>query len=742
LVGIPPLGGEQYGLAPNFCVGQRTCSCLMCAQMRSRPRHLALPSALEVTPAMRARGHTVAVGSAAPTPVPMGALVSRDVPESTPIAAGWAARYPWLLGVDPLQEAVLFYAIAAMVQRGLPEGWSEEADEEGRVYFWNHATCESTWLHPDHKLYTAVVDLCRVAQQHHSPAQVLRQVFEDLEAEYAAASDGYFGPYYTTEGVAYWYDARRGISLWQDPIADVTRDREVKSGLVFALLTHAEHEEPASACDPSTEKAVVSIQRQVRCWLARRRCADLRAAAELRRRCSARATPASLPQVVLPLAERPERRRSRAARRLQRAWRRNLRRWAAQKAAEDACIGERVLQWRARRANAALIIQAGWRGFIERCHFRNRVRELRRQRRNAERHARMVRSAVAIQRVWRGVLARRRCRVLVAERRARKRRADADVHRNRAASAIQVWWRSVAACRAELVKRRAEPKRPVQRRVGKPEKQAEDASLGEDSNTREDPIVADAGEPESEPENKVRMTGFRWEPEVMLSPDVRIGRTPTSRRRQRSSLGSENSTAISLANANTAHYDEVKTPEKRRGRRRRPKDAVGRSADGAGSSRGSESSLWLRPELEARKPSKQEHCAQKTLRRMPDQGLTSEIDCLTQALVGFDAGALQRKNLRPPPRCGSSGSGSACSSLPPITAPSSGRSVVAYGCNTRFKASEAQSMAALPTTPTGLRTRRSTLAKAGRQLATSQSSPSIPSGTSWEGRQIQEFKRS
>lgn len=360
---------------------------------------------------------------------------------------GWATQYALLLGIEPTSERMLLDNVAAGLQLGLPQGWTRQVDDENRCYFWNELTAESDWFHPDHDIFTTVIDLHRQSIAAPDPERLLQQAVNDLEAQRAVALEHWMGPYFAEGGAPYWYDAQNGVSVWQDPRIEMARCHALRSGLVSSLLNEARKKKVATAalahsdtdyCPPALRRflelppqgilssptkhlpiasaptaihgengaantvqvaAITSIQGFARLYIARAKLERLRLHFH-----------GAVPEV-------PGRHsREAAARAIQGAWR--------------TCIArrrrERHLLLMKRKA-AATSVQRVWRGYAARRLLKKIASEEKRKRKR-ERRARKTKAVTNIQRVWRGVMAKKVCRSL-REQREQKLRATSSQSR-------------------------------------------------------------------------------------------------------------------------------------------------------------------------------------------------------------------------------------------------------------------------------------------------------------------------
>ncbi|KAH9391353.1 hypothetical protein TYRP_006956, partial [Tyrophagus putrescentiae] len=86
----------------------------------------------------------------------------REVPISiADIDAEDVIFYAKLLGIDPFLEAHLLWIAQAGLVAPLPVGWFAVEDHRNRLYYYNWATGESSWEHPNDGHYRALVEKYR-----------------------------------------------------------------------------------------------------------------------------------------------------------------------------------------------------------------------------------------------------------------------------------------------------------------------------------------------------------------------------------------------------------------------------------------------------------------------------------------------------------------------------------------------------------------------------------------------------
>mmetsp|Transcript_33704 Transcript_33704/g.60994 ORF Transcript_33704/g.60994 Transcript_33704/m.60994 type:complete len:951 (+) Transcript_33704:83-2935(+) len=168
---------------------------------------------------------------------------------------GWASQYASILEVDRDSEAPLFDILSDLFQKGLPRHWSLQVDAKQRMFFWNELTGESSWSHPDHEVFKAVVDLYRLSLKQPNASFFLRQVSGQLELQSRQEEKDWDGPYTTETGHQYWHNAALDKSVWQDPVMELRRRHAVRAESVQALLRDAEKSAAKREAEKNAAKA-------------------------------------------------------------------------------------------------------------------------------------------------------------------------------------------------------------------------------------------------------------------------------------------------------------------------------------------------------------------------------------------------------------------------------------------------------------------------------------------------------
>lgn len=174
-------------------------------------------------------------------------------------------EYAKSLGVDlnKAEEASLRWVVKEAFAAPLPVSWTEHLDEEGRVYFFNQITQESSWLHPMDGVFKEVIDLVKVHQKTPSASNskaggaqsssssaptkhdVVQAHLEQAHKEALAHIEAWSGPY-TSEAGQYYYNSAHDVSSWENPIYEWQKQLALRQRILHRCLLEDEPLTPQS----------------------------------------------------------------------------------------------------------------------------------------------------------------------------------------------------------------------------------------------------------------------------------------------------------------------------------------------------------------------------------------------------------------------------------------------------------------------------------------------------------------
>lgn len=148
---------------------------------------------------------------------------SEDARRSTsPAEDSDLQEYAKSLGVHSA-DADLAWVVREAFEAPLPTSWTEHVDAEGRVYFFNQVSEESTWSHPMDVVYRELIAFISGVKARTTPedlerrAHAVREHLMEVHGRALAQLDGWSGPYNSDTG-QYYYNERLEQSTWVNPI--------------------------------------------------------------------------------------------------------------------------------------------------------------------------------------------------------------------------------------------------------------------------------------------------------------------------------------------------------------------------------------------------------------------------------------------------------------------------------------------------------------------------------------------
>lgn len=151
--------------------------------------------------------------------------------------AGDLHEYGRSLGVDLVRSPDLLYIVQQAFDAPLPGSWSEHMDEEGRVYFFQEASSQSTWEHPTDAVYRELIGLVlRVRQDPPAdPATVVHDHLFQVHQRALAGLEGWSGPYTSDQGEFYYNESLK-VSSWENPVMEKEQELALRHSVLCRCL--------------------------------------------------------------------------------------------------------------------------------------------------------------------------------------------------------------------------------------------------------------------------------------------------------------------------------------------------------------------------------------------------------------------------------------------------------------------------------------------------------------------------
>merc|ERR1719316_1165626 len=137
---------------------------------------------------------------------------------------GVAEQYAVFLGADA-EDPVVMKALCTHLSAPMPDGWIEQVDAKGRLYYWNDLTGEATWNHPDHDGLVEVQTFAQTVKdlQPWQRRRRMRDARLALERTAREALHTWSGPHLDPDGNRYYFDQAKGRSEWRNPALEALR---------------------------------------------------------------------------------------------------------------------------------------------------------------------------------------------------------------------------------------------------------------------------------------------------------------------------------------------------------------------------------------------------------------------------------------------------------------------------------------------------------------------------------------
>jgi len=144
-----------------------------------------------------------------------------------------------------------------------PDGWSEHTHPNGRVYFHNWATRESTWSHPDDEMFKSLLGIVKALRAERPFASEARrsEVMQDhVNQIYKAAEEdlkNWSGPYSKEGGGDYFYNEILKESVWENPSERWERQLATRQSVLHRCLLS---DWPHALETPSKESPISQVR--------------------------------------------------------------------------------------------------------------------------------------------------------------------------------------------------------------------------------------------------------------------------------------------------------------------------------------------------------------------------------------------------------------------------------------------------------------------------------------------------
>lgn len=148
--------------------------------------------------------------------------------------------YSRSLGAD-MREPDMAWLVREAFESSLPSSWSEHVDAEGRVYFHNQVTNESTWLHPMDEVYKqlisaiASVRMATLSTDFERRSRLVRNNLLEVHERALSQLAQWSGPYKSEAG-QYYYNESMQLSTWFSPIEEWEYELAIRHSVLHRCL--------------------------------------------------------------------------------------------------------------------------------------------------------------------------------------------------------------------------------------------------------------------------------------------------------------------------------------------------------------------------------------------------------------------------------------------------------------------------------------------------------------------------
>jgi centrosomal protein CEP164 len=150
-------------------------------------------------------------------------------------------EYCLSLGIDADQDEDLVWVVHEAFNAPLPGTFAEYTNEEGRVYYFNEVTGQSSWEHPLDQVYREVLELVKrvKAEAPRAPesqkVDIVRDHLQQVHNRAVIGLEGWSGPYGSEQG-EYYHNAVLQVSSWESPVVDWERELQIRHEVLCRCL--------------------------------------------------------------------------------------------------------------------------------------------------------------------------------------------------------------------------------------------------------------------------------------------------------------------------------------------------------------------------------------------------------------------------------------------------------------------------------------------------------------------------
>lgn len=150
-------------------------------------------------------------------------------------------QYSQTLGIDLTQHSDLLWVVQEAFNAPLPLSWTEYTDDEGRVYFFNQSSSQSTWEHPMDAVYRELLNVIQRAREsgvsasYEGCAALVQNHLREVHQRALRCLEDWSGPYGAEEG-EYYYNHRLKVSTWDCPVTEWEQELMTRQAVLYWCL--------------------------------------------------------------------------------------------------------------------------------------------------------------------------------------------------------------------------------------------------------------------------------------------------------------------------------------------------------------------------------------------------------------------------------------------------------------------------------------------------------------------------
>jgi hypothetical protein len=190
------------------------------------------------------------------------------------------------LGIDTRVDKEFAWIAHEAFTSPVPHGWNVGFSCDGKAFYFNEETQETTWTHPTDRIYKETLEVIKTLRAEpvptdpeHSPTshkmiEAIDYHLQSMTQHAVALLDHWSGPHYEADGAApYFYNMQSGRSTWRDPVADLESELHLQYSLLCRSLLPGISKEHITEAKRATG-ASLAMSQSPRNFHTPRSCAD------------------------------------------------------------------------------------------------------------------------------------------------------------------------------------------------------------------------------------------------------------------------------------------------------------------------------------------------------------------------------------------------------------------------------------------------------------------------------------